>query len=723
MNDIAAPPKSSVIKSNAPTLDHIDVTALKGVGKQFAEKLAKIGLHTLQDIIFHLPLRYIDRTRVSSIGSLGPNLNIVIEGEIKACDVVFGKRRSLMCRIQDGTGTLSLRFFHFSSAQKQNLQPGTRLRCFGETRRGASGLEIYHPEYEQLKDNSAQQTAASDKALKERLALNQTLTPVYPATEGLTQQRMRGLAEQALAMMDNTSLQELLPPELRPGRGQSSLAESLRYLHAPPQNAPIDQLLEGEHPHQQRLVFEELLAHHLSLLRVRQRTQAQGAFSMPTHRKLRDQFLKNLAFTLTEAQDRVSREIAADMAKPIPMLRLVQGDVGSGKTVVAALAALQAIANGKQAVIMAPTEILAEQHRLNFVRWFEPLGIDVAWLTGRLKGQAREVQTRAISSGEARLIVGTHALFQQGVEFADLGLTVIDEQHRFGVHQRLSLREKGVNKGLALHPHQLTMTATPIPRTLAMSAYADLDSSVIDELPPGRTPVATAVIASDRREQVIARVKVACEAGRQAYWVCTLIEESETLEAQAAEVTAEELHIALPGTRVGLIHGRLKPKAKAAIMDEFKQHKLDLLVATTVIEVGVDVPNASLMIIENPERLGLAQLHQLRGRVGRGVEASHCVLLYGAPLSQSGRERLNAMRETTDGFKIAEIDLKLRGPGEVLGTRQTGDMQFKIAELCRDAHLLPHILPCAQLLLEEHSDLTEKLIRRWLGFNDNYANV
>jgi len=719
MNDIAAPPKSRIVKTSAPTLDHIDVTVLKGVGKQFAEKLAKIGLRTLQDILFHLPMRYIDRTRVSSIGSLGPNLNIVIEGEIKACDVVFGKRRSLMCRIHDGTGTLNLRFFHFSSAQKQNLQTGLRLRCFGETRRGASGLEIYHPEYEILKDKSA----TSDKALKERLALNQTLTPVYPTTEGLTQQRMRGLAEQVLAMMDNTSLQELLPPQLRPSQGQSSLAESLRYLHAPPQNAPIDQLLEGEHPHQQRLVFEELLAHHLSLLRARQRTQSQGAFAMPTHGKLREKFLKGLGFKLTNAQDRVSREIAADMAKPIPMLRLVQGDVGSGKTVVAALAALQAIANGKQVVLMAPTEILAEQHRVNFVRWFEPLGIDVAWLTGKLKGQARQVQTEAISSGEARLIVGTHALFQQSVEFADLGLTIIDEQHRFGVHQRLSLREKGENTGLALHPHQLTMTATPIPRTLAMSAYADLDSSVIDELPPGRTPVATAVIANDRREQVIARVQVACEAGRQAYWVCTLIEESEALEAKAAEVTFEELQRSLPGIRVGLIHGRLKPKEKAAIMDAFKQHQLDVLVATTVIEVGVDVPNASLMIIENPERLGLAQLHQLRGRVGRGLDASHCVLLYSSPLSQAGRERLNAMRETTDGFKIAEIDLKLRGPGEVLGTRQTGDMQFKIAELCRDANLLPHIKPCAQLLLAQHEYLADKLIRRWLGYNDNYANV
>ncbi len=696
-----------------PTLDTINVTALKGVGNQFAEKLAKLGLHTLQDIVFHLPLRYMDRTRVSPIGSLGPNHHVVIEGEIKACQVVFGKRRSLLCRLQDGTGTISLRFFHFSAAQKQGLQPGTHLRCFGETRRGASGLEIYHPEYESLSKNTN----------SKKMALTQCLTPVYPATEGLTQQRMRSLAQQVLDLLDENSLHELLPSALGQSFHQGPLVESLRYLHAPPQDAPINQLLEGEHPHQQRLAFEELLAHHLSLLNVRRRTQAQGAFHLPTHHALREKFLAGLGFELTGAQDKVSREIAADLAKPVPMLRLVQGDVGSGKTVVAALAALQAIANGKQAAVMAPTEILAEQHRLNFTQWFEPLGIEVAWLTGKLKGQAREKQLQAIQSGDARLVVGTHALFQQGVEFADLGLTIIDEQHRFGVHQRLSLREKGEESSLSLHPHQLTLTATPIPRTLAMSAYADLDCSIIDELPPGRTPVSTVVIANERREQVVERVNVACESGRQAYWVCTLIEESEALEAQAAEATAEELKLALPGIRVGLIHGRLKPKDKEAMMLAFKQHQLDLLVATTVIEVGVDVPNASLMIIENPERLGLAQLHQLRGRVGRGSAASHCVLLYNSPLSKAGKERLNAMRETNDGFKIAEIDLRLRGPGEVLGTRQTGDMQFKIADIVRDAHLLPQIKPCAQILLNDHATLSQQLVRRWLGYNENYANV
>ncbi len=702
----AKPPKAS------PTLDMIDVTALKGVGKQFAEKLAKLGLTTIQDLIFHLPLRYMDRTKVSPIASLGPNVNVVIEGEVKACDVVMGRRRSLMCRIQDGTGTISLRFFHFSAAQRQGLQVGTRLRCFGETRRGSSGLEIYHPEYEPL-----------DKVGKRRLELDPHLTAVYPATEGLTQQRMRGLAEQALAMMDGSSLRELLPANLQSALSQSSLCDSLRYLHSPPQDAPLDLLLDGKHPHQQRLAFEELLAHHLSLLRIRRQTQQIGAFPLPTHKVMREKFLQQLPFALTSAQDRVSREIAADLAKPIPMLRLVQGDVGSGKTVVAALAAVQAIANGKQVAVMAPTEILAEQHRVNFCQWFEPLGIDVAWLSGKIKGKARVAQLQAIASGDARLIVGTHALFQADVVFADLGLSIIDEQHRFGVHQRLSLREKGEAGNDALYPHQLTLTATPIPRTLAMSAYADLDCSVVDELPPGRTPVATAVIANDRRDSVKQRVNAACEAGRQAYWVCTLIEESETLEAQAAEATAEELRAALPNIRIGLIHGRLKPKEKEAVMADFKQQRLDLLVATTVIEVGVDVPNASLMIIENPERLGLAQLHQLRGRVGRGKDASHCVLLYSTPLSQNGRERLKAMRETNDGFKIAEIDLQLRGPGEVLGTRQTGDMQFKIADLIRDADLLPQVEPCAQILMAEHDTLTDQLIRRWLGYNGSYANV
>lgn len=689
-------------------LDQVSVTALKGVGGKLAEKLGKLGIHTLQDLLFHLPLRYLDRTRVTPIGALQPNVNAVIEGEIRAVDVVYGRRRSLVCRLQDGSGTTTLRFYHFSGAQKQRLIPGTRLRCFGESRRGASGLEFYHPEYEFL-----------DGA--EAVALDDRLTPVYPATEGLTQQRIRALASQALTFLDRHPLTELLPEDMRRELDQVPLADALRYLHAPPRQADVARLMDGTHPYQQRLAFEELLAHHLSLLVLRQQTQAEGAPSLAPDPALHKQFLSQLPFHLTGAQQRVSREIAEDLVKSIPMLRLVQGDVGSGKTLVAALAALTAVASGYQAAIMAPTEILAEQHRNNFGAWLEPLGIELGWLTGRLTAARRREQLARLASGEARVVVGTHALFQEEVEFANLGLVIIDEQHRFGVHQRLELRQKGSRTGL--RPHQLIMTATPIPRTLAMSAYADLDTSVIDELPPGRTPVTTVVISEQRRPDVIERVSRACEQGRQAYWVCTLIEESETLAAQAAEATAENLAAALPHLRVGLVHGRLKAKEKEAVMAAFKAAELDLLVATTVIEVGVDVPNASLMIIENPERLGLAQLHQLRGRVGRGSEASHCVLLYGSPLSRQSRERLAVMRDSSDGFVIAERDLELRGPGEVLGTRQTGEMQFRIADLQRDADLLPRVQAGAQQLLGRHPALCNAIMERWLGDNRRYFQV
>lgn len=690
------------------TLDQIAVTALKGVGAQLALKLAKIGIHSLQDLLFHLPLRYMDRTRITPIGALEPNVNAVIEGEIRACDVVMGRRRSLVCRLQDSSGSINLRFYHFSNAQKQRLEIGTGLRAFGETRRGAAGLEMYHPEYDLL-----------DTA--KPLPLQKTLTPIYPATEGLSQPRLRSLAAQALLWLDTHALRELLPEPVRHYLHQAPLADALRFLHQPPQATDPGQLEEGNHPYRQRLAFEELLAHHLSLLLLRRQAQADGAIPLPGDMRLQQRFLQGLDFKLTNAQYRVSSEIAVDMAKNMPMLRLVQGDVGSGKTVVAALAALAAVANGKQAAIMAPTEILAEQHRTNFGQWLEPLGIKLGWLTGRLKTTTRRAQLAAISEGEAQVIVGTHALFQEGVEFADLGLIIIDEQHRFGVHQRLSLRQKGAAG--QYRPHQLIMTATPIPRTLAMSAYADLDCSIIDELPPGRTPVTTVVISDQRREEVIERVRLACEQGRQTYWVCTLIEESETLAAQAAQASAEMLALALPHLRVGLIHGRLKPAEKETIMAAFKTGAVDLLVATTVIEVGVDVANASLMIIENPERLGLAQLHQLRGRVGRGLAASHCVLLYSSPLSLQGRERLRVMRESNDGFVIAEQDLRLRGAGEVLGTRQTGEMQLKIADLQRDANLLPDVKDCAQQLMAQHPELCHEIVERWLGSNHHYLHV
>lgn len=699
--------------TSTQTLDQIPVTKLKGVGASLAEKLAKIGLLSLQDILFHLPTRYMDRTRVTPIGGLQPNVNAVIEGEVRACDIVFGKRRSLVVRMQDGTGGITLRFYHFNAAQKNRLTSGTQLRVFGETRRGAAGLEMYHPEYDLL-----------DEAAP--LPLEQHLTPIYPATEGLTQLRLRTLASQALTWLETHSLRELLPDQLRQQLNQSSLANALRYLHQPPTNANVHLLMEGEHPFQQRLAFEELLAHHLSLLLLRRQTQADGANPLYVNAKLQADFLAQLPFELTRAQANVFKEIVADLAKAVPMLRLVQGDVGSGKTVVAALAAIAAVANGKQAAIMAPTEILAEQHRINFGKWLEPLNIKIGWLTGKLKVGERRTQLAALASGEAQVIIGTHALFQETVEFADLGLIIIDEQHRFGVHQRLSLRNKGTSSTPSesnKRPHQLIMTATPIPRTLAMSAYADLDCSIIDELPPGRTPISTVVISDQRRPEIIERVRLGCEEGRQAYWVCTLIEESEALEAQAAQATAESLALALPQLRIGLIHGRLKPAEKEAVMSAFKANQLDLLVATTVIEVGVDVPNASLMIIENPERLGLAQLHQLRGRVGRGATASHCVLLYGSPLSHHSKERLRVMRESSDGFYIAEQDLQLRGPGEVLGTRQTGDMQFKIADLQRDAHLLPSVKEGAEHLMAHHATLCQEIIARWLGKSHVYLQV
>ncbi|MCV6627993.1 MAG: ATP-dependent DNA helicase RecG [Cellvibrionaceae bacterium] len=686
-----------------PGLADIEVTALKGVGVQLAEKLAKLHIVSLQDLLFHLPLRYMDRTKVSPIGALQPNQNVVVQGVIKAADVVFGRRRSLMCRLQDGSGTLTLRFYHFSANQKAKLQPGAHIRCYGETRRGASGLEIYHPEYE-FYDEQAPANLAS------------TLTPVYPITEGISQARLRGLIEQLLPQLGQHSLPELLP---NTEQNWGSLEQALRYLHQPPADAPLDQLLDMRHPYQQRLAFEELLAHQLSLLKLRQRVQAEGAIGLPENPLSLEKFLAGLAFAPTGAQQRVIGEIRTDLSRPVPMLRLVQGDVGSGKTLVAAAAALQAIANGYQAAIMAPTEILAEQHLQNFRAWFEPLGISVGWLSGKQKASERKAALAATASGEHQLIVGTHALFQDEVAFADLALAIIDEQHRFGVHQRLALR----GKSRGLRPHQLVMTATPIPRTLAMSAYADLDVSIIDELPPGRTPVTTVVVPNERRSQVIERVRAACAEGRQAYWVCTLIEESEALEAQAAEVTATELATALGELQVGLVHGRLKPAEKEAVMAAFKAGQIQVLVATTVIEVGVDVPNASLMIIENPERLGLAQLHQLRGRVGRGSTASHCVLLYGQPLSQYGRARLSAMRETSDGFAIAEKDLELRGPGEVLGTRQTGEMQFKLADLQRDANLINRIRSCALDIAKHHPDLVDPIIARWLGQAQEYAHV
>ena len=700
-----------------PNLSAISTSELRGVGTQLFKKLSKLNLKSLQDLLFHLPMRYIDRTKITPIGSLKPLTDVVLEGEIRASDITFGRRRSLVCKLQDATGTTVLRFFHFSRAQQNRLKPGAKLRCFGEVRQGKFGLELYHPEYQHLDDNNPPK-------------LEDTLTPVYPLTEGITQNRIRDLCRQALVSMDKYGIEELLPSTLKKqldGLLSFSLVDALKLIHSPPPGTELQRLASGEHPAQQRLAAEELIAHNLSLLKMRQKVQQQNAPPLSENKAVLKSFLEQLPFKLTDAQKRVVGEITADINKPFPMLRLVQGDVGSGKTVVAAIAALQAITNGKQSALMAPTEILAEQHRVNFEQWFKSINISVAWLTGKVKGKAREVQLERIANGSAQMVIGTHALFQETVQFDDLGLTIIDEQHRFGVHQRLALRNKGFgyadlnSNGTA--PHQLIMTATPIPRTLAMSAYADLDCSVIDELPPGRTPVETAVLSNLRRNDIIERVRASCLEGRQAYWVCTLIEESDVLEAQAAEVTANELQLMLPELSIGLVHGRLKPREKLEIMDGFKSGDIHLLVATTVIEVGVDVPNASLMIIENAERLGLSQLHQLRGRVGRGATQSHCVLVYSSPISANGSARLKTMRETSDGFVIAEKDLELRGPGELLGTRQTGDMQLRIADLQRDAHLLPQIKKAAESLIKQHPKKVDQLIERWLGETQQYSQV
>jgi ATP-dependent DNA helicase RecG len=676
------------------------VTALKGVGEALAIKLARLGVERISDLLFHLPLRYQDRTRLTPIGLLRAGHEAVVEGEVTASDIVKGRRRSLLIRLRDGSGILSLRFFHFSPAQQQQLRPGVTVRAFGEARAGATGLEIYHPEY--------RLSGGSETPVEEYY------TPIYPTTEGLHQTRLRALTQQALRLLEQApeTLPDVIPDALRQRFQLPGLHASLQLLHQPPPDVDLEQLAHGLHPATRRLALEELLAHQLSLREVRLRIQADGAPELPSGRSLQTRFLAQLPFALTGAQRRVLEEIALDLARPAPMLRLVQGDVGSGKTVVAAMAALSALAGNCQAAMMAPTEILAEQHYRSFKAWFEPLGIEVAWLAGKLKGKARLDAKAAIADGRARMVVGTHALFQGDVHFQCLGLAIIDEQHRFGVHQRLALREKGEAGGLT--PHQLIMTATPIPRTLAMSAYADLDVSVIDELPPGRTPVKTVVVSDERRPEVVERIRNACSDGRQAYWVCTLIDESEVLQCQATEVTRDELTQALPELAVGLIHGRMKAAEKAEVMDAFKTGELDLLVATTVIEVGVDVPNASLMIIENPERLGLSQLHQLRGRVGRGSTESFCVLLYHPPLSKSSRERLGVMRETTDGFRIAEKDLEIRGPGEVLGTRQTGLAQMKIADLERDADQLERVIALAKAL-QGNADVTAVLVRRWLG--------
>jgi len=686
------------------------VTSLTGVGPGLENRLRRLGLARVRDLLFHLPYRYLDRTRITPMGGLVPGGEALIQGDIELAQIKYGRRRSLLCRISDGTGAVVLRFFHFSRAQQEGLAQGRHIRCWGQVRRGTTALEMVHPEYQLLGEQELDQ-------------VEQTLTPVYPATEGLTQPRLRGLTGQALdALEAHGGLEELIPDDLFGRRRLPSLREALVTLHRPGPGIDLEALERGRHPAQQRLILEELLAHHLSLRLIRQHARQLRAVPVDAGGEaLSGAFIEALPFTLTGAQQRVLEEIRADLAAGAPMLRLIQGDVGSGKTVVAAIAALHTLAAGCQVAFMAPTELLADQHYYNLQQWLAGFDIPVVLLTGKQKAAERNAAAALIGSRRPLIAVGTHALFQETVQFGRLGLVIIDEQHRFGVHQRLALLDKGA--GRDIHPHQLIMTATPIPRTLAMSLFADLDVSVIDELPPGRKPVTTAVLSNEKRDELIERIAAVCRSGRQVYWVCTLIEESDTLQCQTATDTCAVLAEALPQLQVGLIHGRLKSTEKEAVMRRFKAGEINLLVATTVIEVGVDVPNAGLMVIENAERLGLAQLHQLRGRVGRGGDASHCILLYQSPLTDTARARLEVMRATGDGFIIAEKDLELRGPGELLGTRQTGLPEMRVADLVRDAGLLPRIQKMAAALLERHPERAEILIRRWLSTRLEFGKV
>jgi len=762
-------------------LDQIPVEQIKGVGPRIAERLQRLGILTLQDLLFHLPLRYQDRTRLRPLADLVVHEEVLVEGEVVDAQIAQGRRRSLKIRIEDGRGALLLRFFYFSRAQVEAMRPGQRLRCFGEVRQGPQMLEMVHPELQSLEPPAGQMDGpstslesgsassaavdlttgteaesttgsapgsalaqdaapAADRApsAETRSATAEQagaladqpsggrLTPIYPATEGLQQTSLRALTEQALDRLqrDPGALKDWIPVSLTAPLQLPALADALFLLHRPPADAGAEltsTLLERSHPAFQRLAFDEMLAHQLALRRLRRARGAQRAPVLQGDRSLRDQLRARLPFQLTGAQQRVVDEIAEDLEQPRPMMRLLLGDVGSGKTVVAAMAALQVLEAGHQVALMAPTELLSEQHLQSLQQWLAPLRIELAWLSGRHSGGERALILERIADGQARVVVGTHALFQAEVRFAELGLVIIDEQHRFGVHQRLSLREKGERDGAI--PHQLIMTATPIPRSLAMSVYGDLDLSEIDELPPGRKPIKTVALPDNRRDEVIERLRVGCREGRQAYWVCTLVEESDALQAQAAEDAAADLRERLPELRIGLVHGRIKAQERAPVMAAFKAGELDLLVATTVIEVGVDVPNASLMIIENPERLGLAQLHQLRGRVGRSSIDSVCLLMYHPPLTRAARERLDILRREASGFRIAEADLRMRGAGEVLGTRQAGAIQFRLADPMRDTALALAARHAADRLLRDWPEHVEPLIRRWLGRRDDYGHV
>ena len=667
-----------------------------------SSRLADLGVRSLEDLLFHFPLRYQDRTQTTTIGGLRDQVDAVVEAEVRAAAVTMGRRRTLLVKVEDGTGLLTLRFFHFRQSQVSQFKRGATVQLFGTPRWLGGQVEMIHPEY--------RIGAGAD-------LVEAALTPVYPTASGLGQSTWRKLCSQALNLLSKNPPEDLLKQITD---DDITLADAITFLHNPPPNAELGQIQQGTHPAQIRLAREELIAHQLTVQGVRDSERQHPAPAIAASSTASAAFLAGLPFAPTAAQQRVVRELATDMSQTQPMLRLVQGDVGSGKTLVAAQAALDTIAAGYQVAFMAPTELLAEQHYANLEAWFTPLKQSVAWLSGRTKGKVRQTVLNQLASGEASLVVGTHALFQEDVQFHRLGLIIVDEQHRFGVHQRLSLADKGTGDE---HPHQLALTATPIPRSLAMVAYGDLDCSVIDELPPGRQPVTTTLMDHTRRDAVIKRVGAACREGRQAYWVCTAIEESDALEIEAAEATRDQLQQTLSGLRIGLVHGKLKPPEKADVMAAFKAGEIQLLVATTVIEVGVDVPNASLMIIDNAERLGLAQLHQLRGRVGRGSIDSHCLLLYRQPLSKTAQQRLKVMQDSHDGFVIAEADLDIRGPGELLGTRQTGLAAFRVALLPEHEQLLIEAQEIAGRLYESDPRRAEALMQRWAGARADFARV
>ena len=680
-----------------------ELTDLKGVGPAVKAKLEKLSINKQSDLLFLLPTRYEDKTQLKKIGALMPDQEVLVEGRVLLCSVVYRGRRMMLVQLSDDTGILTLRFFTFSKYQSQNLARNTVVRCYGKTRKTSSGIEIIHPQYQII--NPEKPTP-----------LNKSLTPVYPTTKGLAQSKLRQTIGLSLKQQLG-STEELLPDSIIKEMGLGTLKNALSKIHNPLPSELNN--LEAFEP-LKRLVVEELIANQLALRRLKKTTQSNPALTL-NEDQLMVSVLKALPFKLTNSQSRVINEIKDDLAKPIPMMRLLQGDVGSGKTVVAAAAMAIAAASDSQSVLMAPTELLAEQHKNSLENWFKPLGVNVVILKSKLVKKQKDLILNQIQSGAASIIVGTHALFQTQVEYKNLGLVIVDEQHRFGVDQRLSLVKKSLSNDAV--PHQLIMTATPLPRTLAMTAYGDLDTSVLDELPKGRGAIKTLVIPEDKRGEVVQKIDQETTEEKQVYWVCPLIEESEELNYEAAETVFKTLSSELKNKKIGLVHGRLKPDAKNQTMLDFKNNLIQVLVATTVIEVGVDVPNATIMVIENAERLGLSQLHQLRGRVGRGVHESLCILIYKKPLSSVAKQRLSVIKKSLDGFYISEKDLELRGPGELLGTKQKGLIGLRVADISRDAYLLPSINKLCADFDNKHPGLAKKLIKRWVGEQIVYRNV